>query len=138
GLASRSGRRTFSCRSCTMSVPPAMYSVGASLRPAWARKASAAERSRGRLSVKGCIALTSPNRTGSLSGILNCRDDMVVGSAAAQVAAHPIADFLRRAGVTLCNAGDAGHDLSWRAIAALKSISLDEGGLQRMKISALR
>src|SRR5256885_7709658 len=136
-LISRSGRRTFSCRSCTMSVPPAMYSVGASLRLAWARKASAAERSRGRSSVKGCIALTSPNRTASLSRILNCCDDMVVGSAAAQIAAHPIADFLRRTGVPLCDAGDAGHDLSGRAIAALEGVSLDESRLQWMQLLAV-
>ena len=60
-LTSRSGRRTFSCSSCTMSVPPAMYSAGASLRPAWAREARAAARSRGRSRVKGCMA--QPPRT---------------------------------------------------------------------------
>ena len=60
-LTSRSGRRTFSCSSCTMSVPPAMYSAGASLRPAWARMARAAAKSRGRSSVKGCMA--QPPRT---------------------------------------------------------------------------
>ncbi len=49
------------CRSCTMSVPPAMYSAGASLRPAWARQARAAARSRGRSRVKGCMA--QPPRT---------------------------------------------------------------------------
>ena len=44
-----------------MSVPPAMYSAGASLRPAWAREARAAARSRGRSRVKGCTA--QPSRT---------------------------------------------------------------------------
>src|SRR3954468_11397546 len=59
------GRRTYSCRSCTMSVPPAMYSTGASLRPAWARKTSAAATSRGRSRVKGCMA--QPPRTAPLA-----------------------------------------------------------------------
>jgi hypothetical protein len=58
-LTSRSGRRTYSCRSCTISVPPAMYSAGASLRPAWARRTRAAARSRGRSRVKGCIGQPS-------------------------------------------------------------------------------
>src|SRR5687768_17218465 len=134
-LTSRSGRRTYSCSSCTMSVPPAMYSAGASLRPAWARKARAAARSRGRSSVKGCMAL--PHRTGGARRVLDGRDDVVVGSAAAQIAAHPLADLRRRAGVALGDAGDAGHDLPGCAIAALERIALDEGGLQRVEPLAL-
>src|SRR2546421_598057 len=70
-------------------------------------------------------------------GVVNCRDDVVIGSAATQVAAHPVADFLRRAGVAFCDAGNAGHDLPRRAITALETIALDEGGLQRMKPLAL-
>src|SRR5947208_7200605 len=70
-------------------------------------------------------------------GVLNCRDDVVIGSAATQVAAHPVADFLRRAGMALCDAGDAGHELPRRAIAALETIALDECGLQRMEPLAL-
>src|SRR6266536_3268158 len=64
-LTSRSGRRTCSWRSCTMSVPPAMYSAVASLRPAWARKAMAVESSRGRSSVNGCMA--QPRRAGPVT-----------------------------------------------------------------------
>ncbi len=45
-----------------MSVPPAMYSAVASLRPAWAWKARAVESSRGRSSVNGCMA--QPHRAG--------------------------------------------------------------------------
>ena len=44
---------------------------------------------------------TSPHGTGRASRVLDRRDDVVVGAAAAQVAAHPVADFLRRAGMTL-------------------------------------
>src|SRR5215212_7083762 len=124
-LTSRSGRRTFSWRSCTMSVPPAMYSAGASLRPAWARKASAVGRSRGRSRVKGCMALASPRRTGRARRVLDRRDDVVVGSAAAEIPAHPIPDLLRRAGVALADAGDAGHNLPGGAVAALECIALD-------------
>src|SRR3954469_1172970 len=132
-LRSRSGRRTNSWRSCTMSVPPAMYSAGASLRPAWARKASAAATSRGRSRVKGCM-LASSHGAGGAGRILDGEDDVVVGSAAAQVAAHPLPDLLRRAGVALVDAGDAGHDLPGRAIAALEGIALDKRGLQRVEL----
>src|SRR5215218_274030 len=38
----------------------------------------------------------------------------------------------------LVNAGDAGHDLPGRAVAALEGIALDKGGLQRMELLALR
>ena len=40
--------------------------------------------------------------------------------------------------MALVDAGDAGHDLPGRAIAALEGVALDEGGLQRMKLIALR
>src|SRR3954454_10346182 len=136
-LTSRSGLRTYSCRSCTMSVPPAMYSAGASLRPAWARKASAVARSRGRSRVKGCMALASPRRTGRAHRVLDRRDDVIVGSAAAKIPAHPLPDLLRRAGVALVDAGDGGHDLPGVAIAALESIALDESGLQGVELVAL-
>src|SRR4051812_42850469 len=136
-LTSRSGRRTFSCRSCTMSVPPAMYSAGASLRPAWARKASAAARSRGRSRVKGCMALATPHRTGRASRVLDRRNDVVVGAAAAQVAAHPLADLLLRARVALVDARDAGHDLPGGAVAALECIALDERRLQGVELVPL-
>src|SRR2546427_11002263 len=114
-----------------MSVPPAMYSAGASLRPACARNANAALRSRGRSRVNGCTAQP-------LRGVLDRRHDVVVRSAAAQVAAHPVADFLRRAGVAFPNARNARHDLSRRAVAALKPITLDKSGLQRMQLPAFR
>ena len=40
--------------------------------------------------------------------------------------------------MALGDAGDAGHDLSGRAIAALEGITFDESGLQRMELLALR
>ena len=60
---------------------------------------------------EGVHGSTLPHGAGGARRVLDGRDDVVVGSAAAQVAAHPVADLLRRAGVALCNARDAGHDL---------------------------
>jgi hypothetical protein len=71
-------------------------------------------------------------------GILNRRDDVVVRAAPAYVAAHPVPDFLRRAGVALGDARDAGHDLPRSAVTALERVTLDEGGLKRMQPLALR
>src|SRR5205823_1247627 len=136
-LTSRSGRRTCSWSSCTISVPPAMYSTGASLTPAWARNARAALRLRGRSRVRDAWS-TSPYRAGRARRVLDGRDDVVVGAAAAQVAAHPFADFLGRAGMAFSDAGNARHDLPGGAIAALESVPLDEGGLQGVKLVALR
>ena len=83
---------------------------------------------------EGVHGSTLPHGTGGARRILNRRDDVVVGAAAAQVAAHPVADLLRRAGVALGDAGDAGHDLPRRAVAALEGVTLDEGRLQRVEL----
>src|SRR5207248_10152943 len=87
---------------------------------------------------EGMHGSTFPRGTRGASGILNRRDDVVVGSAPAYVAAHPVADLLCRARVALADASDAGHDLSRRAITALKTIALDESLLQRMQLVASR
>src|SRR5439155_17661745 len=79
----------------------------------------------------------SRHGAGGARRVLDRRDDVVVGSAAAEIPAHPVTDLLRRAGMTLVDAGDTGHDLSGRAVTALERIPLDEGGLQRMKLIAL-
>src|SRR4051812_43979438 len=109
-----------------------MYSVGASLRPACARRAKAAARLPGRSSVKGCMASDLSR------GVLDRRDDVVVGSATAKIAAHPVTNLLGRSGVALCDAGDAGHDLAGGAVAALEGVALDERRLQGMEPLALR
>jgi hypothetical protein len=85
--------------------------------------------------VHGSASLCGIRRA---SRVLDGRDNVVVRAATAQVAAHPVADLLRRSSVALGNAGDAGHDLTGRAIAALEGVALDKGGLQRMKLLALR
>jgi hypothetical protein len=76
------------------------------------------------LEVEGVHGSTSPHGTGGARRVLDRRDDVVVGSAAAQVATHPFTDFLRRAGVTLCDTGDAGHDLPGCAIVSRCSVPL--------------
>ena len=81
-------------------------------------------------------------------------DDVRVGGTAAQIAAHPLADFLvcQRRGVDrlsnvsrdvtgqprvhLPNGADGREDLSRRAVAALKAIAVQEGGLHRVKLVA--
>ena len=44
---------------------------------------------------EGVHGSTSPPRTSDASRVLDRRDDVIVGAAAAQVAAHPVANFLR-------------------------------------------
>ena len=118
-----------------MSVPPAMYSAVASLRPAWARKARAVESSRGRSSVNGCMAQPRRAGPGHARRVLDGRDDVVIGSAATNIPAHPFTDFLRRTCMAFGDASYARHDLPRRTIAALERVALDEGGLQRVKLS---
>src|SRR5437016_856888 len=77
-------------------------------------------------------------RWSGASGVLDRRDDVVIRSAATEVAAHPVSDLLPRAGVALGDTGGAGHDLPRRAITALERIALDERRLERMEFVALR
>ena len=86
---------------------------------------------------EGMHGSASSYRTCDAGRIPNRGDDMVVGAAAAQIAAHPVADLLRRVGMALGDAGDAGHDLPRRAIAALEGVPFDECCLQRVELLAL-
>ena len=61
---------------------------------------------------------------------------MGIGAASAKIARHVFADLRVRPGVTFPDAGDGGHDLPRRAIAALESVLLQEGSLDRMQIIA--
>src|SRR5687768_3291666 len=56
-----------------------------------------------------------------------------IGAAAAKIAAHVLADLLARSRSALCDQRDGRHDLTGRAIAALKSIVLDKAGLHGVK-----
>src|ERR1700733_6457551 len=82
-------------------------------------------------------------------GLMDCIDDAVVGAAAAEVAAHPLAqlimteryrlrleirsDVTRHALAKLGRHADRRADLPRRAIAALESVVFDERLLQGMK-----
>nr|GFD56033.1 hypothetical protein [Tanacetum cinerariifolium] len=64
-------------------------------------------------------------------GLLDGGDDVGIGGAAAQVAAHGLADFDGRA-VARVRVGEqrgGRHNLARRAVAALKSVVLDKRGL---------
>ena len=83
------------------------------------------------------------------SDLAHRRDDVRIGAAAAQVAAHALADFVvaepggagahvgrRRAdlaGAVLVEQGDRRADLPRRAVAALEGVVLDERGLHRVQ-----
>ncbi len=85
----------------------------------------------------------------SFRDFANGRDDVRIGGAATDVAAHPLADLRvgqradrRRhvgggvagpAGLRLGEHADGRADLAGRAVAALEGVVLDEGGLQRMQ-----
>src|SRR5688572_6463561 len=80
---------------------------------------------------------------------LDRRDDLRVGAAAADIAAHALAYLVvreprRRCGHVLCHVthvaaprlveqADGGTNLSGRAVPALKGVVSDEGGLHRVE-----
>ncbi len=72
-----------------------------------------------------------------VDGLLDRAHDLHVAAAAADVAAHPLADLLGGAGVPFLDAADAGHDLPRRAEPALEGVLLDERPLQRMQFTVL-
>ena len=60
--------------------------------------------------------------------------DAAIGAAAAEIAAHALADALGIvAGLALRDQADGAHDLARRAEAALEAVMRDEGGLHRMQ-----
>ena len=70
--------------------------------------------------------------------LLNRRDDIGVGSASAEVAAHELADFFGRFRLAFGDQTYGRTDLSRRAVAALECVVVDEGLLERMKRAVLR
>src|SRR6266566_4011485 len=134
---SRSGRSTSSRIRSISVVPPAIYRPPVAAAPIASCSVNAFSKRKGII-----VGSLPPSRRGSSSAL--CRrvgdrcDDARVGSAAADVAAHPETDLLGRAGVPLRDAAHAGHDLARGAVAALKAVVLDEGRLQRMQFLTLR
>ena len=66
-------------------------------------------------------------------GILHGIDDVRIAGATAQIAAHVFADVGVVFGVSFDDAGDRGHDLSRRAVAALEGVVIDERLLHGMQ-----
>src|SRR2546421_11168056 len=63
--------------------------------------------------------------------------DVGISGAAAEVAAHPLADLRVAGGVSFFKQSNRRHDLTGRAIAALEGIMGKEGALHRMQLRAL-
>ena len=66
---------------------------------------------------------------------LDRRDDVRVGAAAADVAAHQLADIVVGPGVSLGEQADGRADLAGGAIAALEGIVLDERRLHGVQLA---
>src|SRR6476469_2188381 len=71
-------------------------------------------------------------------GFADGGDDVGVGAAAADVAAHPGADLFVALRVPFAEQRHGRADLSRRAVAALEAVVADERGLYRVKVLAVR
>src|SRR3954453_14790605 len=118
------GRSTSHFIRSTRFVPPATNFVCG-----FAPEVSACEASVAREYSNGCI------RASVLRRFLHRVDDAAVRAAAADVAAHPLADLIVAAGVPFLQQRDGRADLPRRAVAALESVIADERGLHRMQPS---
>src|SRR3954452_1042335 len=121
------GRSTSHFIRSTRFVPPATNFVCA-----FAPAVSACDASVTREYSNGCI------RPSVLRRFLHRLDDSAVCAATADVAAHPFADFVIAAGMSLLQQRDGRADVSRRAVAALESVIADERGLHRMQRSVRR
>ena len=65
--------------------------------------------------------------------MLDGHDDVGVRPAAADVAAHALANLRRGSGVMFIEQRDRGHDLTWSTVTTLESVLLDERGLDPVK-----
>src|SRR3954452_15369719 len=73
-----------------------------------------------------------------MAGLADGGDDVDVAAAAAEIAAHPLADLVVAVRVSLAQQRHGGADLSRRAVAALETVGADEGGLQRVQAAVGR
>ncbi len=71
------------------------------------------------------------------SRALNCGDDIVVSTAAADVSAHTFADGSVVLAARFFEQRGSGHDLAGGAIATLKSVMLQESDLDGMQFAIL-
>jgi hypothetical protein len=71
-------------------------------------------------------------------GLLNRGEDVRIGAASTDIAAHQFADIICGGGMAFAHQSDGGTDLSRRAIATLKRVVLNECLLQWMERAVLR
>src|SRR3954453_10432389 len=121
------GRSTSHFIRSTRFVPPAT-----NFDCAFAPEVSACDAFVTREYSNGCI------RASVLRRFLHRVDDAAVRAAAADVAAHPLADFVIAAGMPFLQQRDGRTDLTRRAVAALESVVADERGLHRVQSSVRR
>src|ERR1044071_1237617 len=107
------GRSTFAFIRSTRFVPPAMN------RPF--------------IFVASAMVAARRYSNGCTRSLLDRRDDADVAAAAADVAAHPLADLVVARGVPLAQQRRRGAELPGRAVAALEAVVADERGLQRVE-----
>src|SRR5438477_5463051 len=117
------GRSTSHFIRSTRFVPPAMNFADS--RPP---ETIACETSVARAKSNGCIAA-------SVLRFTNGGDDSGVCAAAADVATHPLANFVFAGRVSFLQQRDTRANLSGRAVSALESVVSNERGLQRMQLS---
>src|SRR5436305_3500891 len=120
----RDGRSTSHFIRSTRFVPPATNFVCG-----FAPEVSACEASVAREYSNGCI------RASVLRRFLHRVDDAAVCAAAADVAAHPFANFVIAAGVAFVQQCYGRADLPRGGVAALEAIVSDGSGLVRMQPS---
>src|SRR5437868_9711681 len=126
-----SGRITSSFIRSSNVVPPARYCALLRCAPN-ARTAAAALSTRSK--TKGRIALLPRCLPRLLDGV----DDVRIGGATAQIAAHVFANVGVLLRMSLMHAGDRRQDLSRCAVATLEGVVIDEGLLHRMQMAVLR
>src|SRR5689334_20555402 len=99
---SRDGRSTFTFTMSTRSVPPAMnFAVGSA-----ARRRTASATSLARAYSKLIMIASLPHR------LADRRDDVGIGAAAAEVAAHQLADLVGGLRLALGDQAGGGTDLA--------------------------
>src|SRR5690349_5301074 len=84
---------------------------------------------------RSCSRFDTP--FGRVHHLFNGGDDVDVSAAAADVAAHQLADLVGRVRPPLMDQTNGRTNLPWRAVAALKRVVLEERLLEWMKHAVL-
>ena len=130
------GRATFSLIRSIRLVPPAM-NFAAGSAAIWRHGVGDVARAR---IAEIVHRPASPDCLRSLAEhhLLDRGHDVGIRAATADIAAHQLTDFVRRARPAFGDQAGGGTDLAGGAVAALEGVMVDEGLLQRMKRAALR